>query len=137
LIKYFTEEGPLAGAPEVHNLNPSIDIRRDITSAKPGMIFLFAHMGIKPGKVDEALPVFEELIKAVEKLEPEFWGCTASADKEKNLIRVVDMFESEKFYDEEHTKSKPILSFHEKIGPYASGDFGLVKLKVVQGYLGR
>jgi quinol monooxygenase YgiN len=94
-------------------------------------------MGIKSGKVDDALPVFEELIKAVEKLEPEFWGCTACADKEKNLVRVVDMFESESFYDNEHQKSAPILKFHEKIGPYASGDFGLVKLKVVQGYLGR
>lgn len=112
-------------------------MRRDITKAEPGMIFLFAHMGMQPGKVDEAVPVFEELIKGVYDLEPEFWGCTACADKEKNLIRVVDMFKNESFYDNEHQKSAPIQTFHKKIGSYANGEFGVVKLKVVQGYLGR
>lgn len=83
------------------------------------MTFLFTHLGLQLGKVDDALPIFEELIKAVEKLEPEFYGHTASADKDKNLVRGVDMFESEKLYDEEHVKSAPILKFHER--SYATG----------------
>lgn len=101
------------------------------------MLFLFAHLGIKTGKLDESIPIFRNLIQAVEKLEPEFWGCTASKDEEKGCVRVVDMFESETFYDEVHVHSSPIKEFHEKIGPLGSGDFGVVKLRVVQGFLGR
>ncbi|KIW03995.1 hypothetical protein, variant 2 [Verruconis gallopava] len=137
LVKYMTEESPLTGPPEVHNLNPTIDVRRPITDPQPGMLFLFAHIKYKPGKLSEALPHLKELILAVEKDEPEFWGCTACADTENELVRVVDMFESEKFYDEVHVKSAPIAKFHAANTPLTTGEFGFAKLKVVQGFLGR
>jgi quinol monooxygenase YgiN len=137
LLKFFGDESPIVGAPEVHNLTPSIDFRRPITDPKPGMLFLFAHMVYKEGKISEGLSILQELVSAVEKLEPEFYGCTTSVDKEKNLIRIVDMFESEKFYEEEHVKSAPIAKFHGQNAPLATGEFGFAKLKVVQGFLGR
>jgi quinol monooxygenase YgiN len=137
LLKFFGDESPLVAPPEVFNLNPTIDVRRPITDPKDGMIFLFAHMGYKEGKLSSAVSILKDLISACEKAEPGFYGCTASADKENNLIRIVDMFESEKFYEEEHVKSEPIAKFHQQNTPLASGDFSLVKLKVVQGFLGR
>lgn len=137
LLKFFADESPLVTAPEVFNLNPSIDFRRPIADPKPGMIFIFAHMGYQPGKLSSAIPILQELISACEKAEPGFYGCTVTADNKKNLVRIVDMFESEKFFEEEHAKSEPIARFHQQNTPLASGDFSLVKLKVVQGFLGR
>ncbi|KAF2119293.1 hypothetical protein BDV96DRAFT_342530 [Lophiotrema nucula] len=138
LLKFFTDEEPLIAPPEVNNLNPSVDFRRpNITDPHPGMIFLFAHMGYQPGKLSTALPLLQDLISASAQAEPGFWGCTASVDKEKNLIRVVDMFESDKFYESEHVKSDAIAKFHEKNSPLSNGEGSLVKLTVVQGFLGR
>lgn len=137
LLKYFGDEAPLVGAPEVHNLNPAVDFRRPIAEAKPGMIYLFAHLGYQSGKVSEGLVNLKDLIKTCSETEPGFYGCTGCVDKEKELIRVVDIFESDDFYEKEHVKSAAIAKFHQQHAPLGNGDFSVVKLKVVQGFLGR
>jgi quinol monooxygenase YgiN len=138
LLKFFGDESPLVGAPEIHHLAPTIDARRpNITEAKPGMIFLFAHIGYTEGNLAKGLPILEELIHAARDTEPQFWGCTASKDEANNTVRIVDMFESDEFYEGEHVKSAPIAKFHKETTPLGNGDFSAVKLKVIQGFLGR
>jgi quinol monooxygenase YgiN len=138
LLKFFGDEAPLAGAPEIHNLAPTFDVRRpNITEAKPGMIFLFAHIGYATGNLPKGLPILEELIHAAQAIEPQFLGCTACKDEANGTVRVVDMFESDEFYESEHVKSAPIAKFHKETTPLANGDFSVVKLKVMHGFLGR
>lgn len=132
----MTEDGPLSGAPEIFELNPNSDFRRPIADPTPDMLLILAHMGYQNGKTTTALPAFQDLISTCEKMEPQFLGCAVCEDKANNNVRVVDLFESEKFYDEVHAKSEAIGKFHES-QTMANGEFSLVKLKIVQGFLGR
>jgi len=137
LLKFFSDEGPLVGPPEVHNLPPAVDKRRAITEIKPGMIFIFAHLTYKAGQLSAGQSLLAKLIDEVFETESGFLGCTICPDTEKGLARVVDMFESDEFYEGEHAKSEPIANFHAANTRLCTDDFSCVTLNPVQAFLGR
>jgi quinol monooxygenase YgiN len=137
LVSLITNEGPLIRAPEIFELSPSFDFQRPITDATPGMLLVLAHVGFKAGKTTAALPAFKELISTCERTEPQFYGCTICEDKTNSTVRVVDLFESEKFFDEIHAKSEAIAIFQSGNVDLKNGEHSIVKLKIVQGFLGR
>jgi len=68
LLKHFEAEQPLAGAPEILNLSPSIDFRRPTaTAATSSTLLILAHFGYQPGKTVHALEGWRSFVNYCEK----------------------------------------------------------------------
>lgn len=140
LIAEFGASDPLAGAPEIFNLNPSVEFQRQISST-PGLINL-AHTAYHPGKSVSALEGFKTLVASLEKTEKPITAYTVLLDEKNETIRTVEVYESAEYYDEAHRDastgfSKAIQENQKQNKANGTGEVGSVKLKVVQGFFGR
>jgi hypothetical protein len=140
LIAEFGASEPLIGAPEIFNLNPSVEFQRPVTST-PGLISL-AHIVYKPGKGVSALEGFKGLVRSLEKTEKSVLAYTALLDEKNETIRTVEVYESAEYYDEVHKDAsssfaKAIKENQTQNKADRTGEMGAVKLRVVQGFFGR
>lgn len=139
LIKLFTTGDVLAGAPEVHispiiaNKTPSSPI--PTIASSPAIVI--AHFGYKPNKLSHALEGWKSVVEYVTK--NEYWtrGYTVGEDKDGESVRTVEVYESWDFLDKVHGKGEAVAKNQEQNGRDRTAVHGAVRLRAVDGFLGR
>lgn len=125
----------MVAAPEIFNLNPSIDFHRPPTS-DPELIVL-SHCGFKNGKAAAALEGWKSLAADIERNAKPVAGYTVMLDDKNETIRTVEVYESAKSFDEVNVKSEGVSANQKQNAADRTGEKGIIKLKAVQGFFGR
>lgn len=106
------------------------------TAARSPAIVL-AHVEYRPGTLAHALQGWSGVVDYVSK--HEFWtkSYAVCEDKEANCVRTVEVYESWEFVDKVHLKSEAIARNQELNGKDRTGVQGAVRVRAVDGFLGR
>lgn len=138
LIQLFTSGGVLAQPPEVH-LCPVIASKTATSvpsiSANPAIVL--AHVEYKPGTLSRAVKDWSKVVDYATNNEHWTQGYTLGKDKEGNCVRTVEVYESWGFLDNVHLKSEAIAENQQANGKDRTGVQGAVRVRAVDGYLGR
>jgi quinol monooxygenase YgiN len=137
LVKTMGSSPPvLTGAPEIYNLAPSTDFKRP---AEPDAdtLMILAHFEYKAGKSTDALKGWNAFSNYCKEKEKETLGYCVTEDKANNTIRTVEVYKDAEFVSEVHVKSEAVKANQEQNGSDRTGKKGAVKLRIVQGFLGK
>jgi len=127
---------PLAGAPEIFNLAPWTEFRKPL-EPKDDTLLILAHVEYKRGNSVNALKGWESFVEYCKTNEPETIAYTIMEDKENNTIRTVEVYENKAFVNDVHAKSAAFMANQEQNGANGTGVKGAIKLRIVQGFLGK
>ncbi|KAF2686876.1 hypothetical protein K458DRAFT_363249 [Lentithecium fluviatile CBS 122367] len=138
LIQLFTTGDVLAKAPEVH-ICPIIanNASYPVPSLSSSPAVVLAHFGYKPGTLPHALEGWKAVVEYVSK--EEYWtrGYTVGEDKEGESVRTVEVYESWEFLEKVHVKSEAVRRNEAHNGRDRTGVHGAVRVRTVDGFLGR
>lgn len=137
LVKTMGGSPPvLVGAPEIYNLAPSTDFKR---AAEPDSetLMILAHFEYKAGRSTDALKGWNTFANYCKDNEKETLGYCVMEDKEKNTVRTVEVYRDAEFVSQVHIKSDAVKANQEQNGADRTGQKGAVKLRIVQGFLGK
>ncbi|KAF2787008.1 hypothetical protein K505DRAFT_379873 [Melanomma pulvis-pyrius CBS 109.77] len=139
LIGLFTTGDVLAGAPDVHTA-PIVanKLAKQPPSVSDNPAIVLANFEYKPGTLASALKGWNSVVDYVSAKEEGTKSYTIFADLEKgNEIRTVEVYDSWEFVENVHLKSPAIAQNVEQNGKDRTGVKGAVKVKFVDGFLGR
>jgi quinol monooxygenase YgiN len=138
LIKLFTTGDVLAGAPEVHNTNTVAEkIAKPAPTLSSDPAILLANISYKPGTLEKALEGWKDLVKYVEENEEGTKAYAITAAEGGNEIRAVEVYDNWDYVFKVHAKSPAMAECTKHNGADRTGDIGLVRLRAVDGFLGR
>ena len=125
----------LQEAPKVHNLHPAASFTRPEVSRQENPYIVFATLDYKPGTRSQGVAGFSKVCKQTEKNEPGTLSYSILEDSEnENLVKTLEVYESEKYLWDPHAKSKAVSENKEKDGSLRNS-MSFVFLKKVEGYL--
>ncbi|CAI6332883.1 unnamed protein product [Periconia digitata] len=138
LIQLFTAGGVLAQPPEVHTcLVVGSKTSRPVPQVSEDPAIVLAHVEYKPRTVSHALKGWLNVLGHAKN--DEYWtkGYTLGREKDANFVRTVEMYQSWGFLDNVHLKSDAVAKNYLENGKDRTGVQGAVRVKAVDGYLGR
>jgi quinol monooxygenase YgiN len=139
LIELFTTGDVLAGAPEVH-IAPIVvnKLARTAPSISDNPAIVLSNFEYKPGTLENAIKGWKSVVDYVSAKEDGTKSYTILADLEKGKeIRTVEVYQSWDYMENVHLKSPVIASNVEQNGKDRTGVKGAVRVKLVDGFLGR
>ena len=138
LIQLFTTGDVLAAAPEVH-ITPIIANKTStpIPTLSSNPAIVIAHVGYKSDTLSHALQGWKALVEDVAK--NEYWtrGYTVGEDKEGMSVRTVEVYESWESLEKVHAQGEAVKKNQEQNGRERSAVHGAVRVRAVDGFLGR
>ncbi|KAF2435699.1 hypothetical protein EJ08DRAFT_692276 [Tothia fuscella] len=126
----------LTGAPEIYNLAPVTDFKKPAEPTSDTVMIL-AHYEYKDGKATDALEGWKALSDYCKEKEQETRGYCVMEDTAKSTVRTVEVYTDAKFVSDVHVKSDAVRANQEQNGANRTGVHGAVKLRIVQGFLGK
>ena len=138
LIKLFTTSDVLTGPPEVFNTNTVAEkISRPPPTVSSNPAIILANFEYKPGTLSHALEGWKDVVKYVESNEDGTKGYTVTAADGGNEVRTVEMYDSWDYVENVHLKAPAIAENQKQNGADRTGNKGAVRLRAVDGFLGR
>lgn len=139
LISLFTTGDVLAAAPEVHTAPIVVNkLARPTPSISDNPAIVLANFEYKPGTLGNAVKGWKSVTDYVSAKEDGTKSYTVMADLEKGKeIRTVEVYENWDYMENVHLKSPVIASNVEQNGKDRTGVEGAVRVKFVDGFLGR
>lgn len=138
LIALFTNGNVLESPPEVYNheiIHDKIAKISPTVASDPAI--LLAHFSYKPGMLSHALQGWKSVVDYVTENEDGTLGYTVLASDSNDVIRTVEIYEGWDFVDNVHLKSPAITQIKERNAVDTTELPGAIRLKAVDGFLGR
>lgn len=134
---FSSDPSLLQGAPTVHQLQSDAAFTRPTISDHASPYIVFATLNYKPGTRDTAIEGFAQVCRVSEKPEPGTLSYNILSNKsELDIIRTVEVYESESYLWDVHAKSDAVQGNGAATKDMRT-NLELVFLKMVAGYFHR
>jgi len=138
LLEAFKTEKLVSSAPETHSITPSYAYQR------PGHVWptaathiVLANFWYHKGYAPYSLAGWKEYMDYCYAEEAPALAYAILGDSENDVVRTVQVFENAEYVRDVHIKSQALKKNQTQNSSYRTGQKEIVKLRVVQGFMGR